>query len=438
MSRELHGLEKGIRIYLEDTDTYVDWLIGTAVPDGLGDLADAPVGSMYQRIGEGEIYQKVANVGAPTDWELNGSGSSSVIPIFRNIVTRAATGDTVVAGSVDPTGFTDNESGLDGNDFSVGEYLLAGVGATPALWEVTAITSATDITVVAANPALTDNDGFVVRAYLPDSPADQENQALVVYQDGAIIKLADVDWNFATGISLSSGYSAENGSISNADTVETAIEKLDGNQVDLTTLSGVAQGSTDLGSFTGDTIPDGQTNKQAFQALETAHEEVDQNVDDLITLSGMPENSTDNGVMDSGDILSDNATTNALLKEVDAELTRQNGASSVLGVTVQTTIDEVLVDEVANVHWLVTIENAATPANKKHFEIFAGHNGTTVTDADDVDDTIFARLRHGASFNNNITVDLNGVGAAQVMGLRISSTEPSGINVYAKRIETEF
>jgi hypothetical protein len=38
---------------------------------------------------------------------------------------------------------------------------------------------------------------------------------------------------------------------------------------DLATLSGVAANSTDLGSFTGSTIPDSQTIKQALQALET-------------------------------------------------------------------------------------------------------------------------------------------------------------------------
>lgn len=41
---------------------------------------------------------------------------------------------------------------------------------------------------------------------------------------------------------------------------------------DLVTLSGVAVNSTTLGTFTGTTIPDNQTVKQAFQVLETASE----------------------------------------------------------------------------------------------------------------------------------------------------------------------
>jgi hypothetical protein len=41
---------------------------------------------------------------------------------------------------------------------------------------------------------------------------------------------------------------------------------------DLITLSGVPANSTDLGTFTGTTIPDGSDNKEAFQALETGLE----------------------------------------------------------------------------------------------------------------------------------------------------------------------
>jgi hypothetical protein len=41
---------------------------------------------------------------------------------------------------------------------------------------------------------------------------------------------------------------------------------------DLIVLSGVAVNSTDLGTFTGTTIPDGSDNKEALQALETAVE----------------------------------------------------------------------------------------------------------------------------------------------------------------------
>lgn len=437
MSRQFFGVEKGFDIYLENSDTFVRYIIGVAAPDGLGDQATAPIGSLYQRIGVGELYQKIANAGSAADWELNGSGSSSATPIFRNIVTRAATGDVLAAGSVDPSSFSDNDDGLDGLDYAIGEYLIGGVGGTPILFEVTAVTSASDITIAAAAPALADNDGFIVRTYHPD-PAGQENTAGVMYQNGNIIKLFDVDWSSAVAITLSSGYSAQNGTPTIGDSVEVAIEKLDGNQQDLTTLTGVAQGSTDLGTFTGNILGDTETIKSAFQTMETFVEEVDQNVDDLITLSGRPENSVDHGAMTGGDILSDSETTNGLFLEIDAELTRQRGKSSAAGVTTATVVDQVIVDDVSSVLWMVTIENAAAPVNKRHIIVHAGHDGHAAADAVNSDDTEFAKLKQGSNFNYTVSVILNGAAGAQEMRLSVASTEPSGVNVYAKRIENLF
>lgn len=390
MSRDLFGLEKGIRIFEENSDNSVEILSGSGSPSGLGDFAQAPIGSLYIRRDVGQIYQKIANAGASEDWELNGTGSTSVLPIFKDITTRVATGDVVVAGTVDVTAFSDNESGIDGTAFTVGEYLLSGVGGTPLLWEVTEVNSATDITVVAADPALADNDGLIVRAYLPDSPADQENTAGVMYQNGTIVKLFDVDWSVATGIVLSAGFASQNGTVQIGDSVEVAIEKLAGNQEDLTTLTGVAQGSTN------------------------------------------------HGAMDQGEILSDNATTNALFKETDKELTRQRGKSSSLGVTAVTTVDSVLVDDVAEVVWHVMIEDASDKTRKRAVIVHAIHDGTDASDASLVDDNVSSRLRLGATFNRTVQVDISGTGASQVMRLRVTSTEPSGVNVYAKRIETLY
>jgi hypothetical protein len=65
-----------------------------------------------------------------------------------------------------------------------------------------------------------------------------------------------------------------------ADDVQEALEELQadidaissGDVADLVTLSGVVAGATDLGTFTGTTIPDSSTNKAAMQALETSVE----------------------------------------------------------------------------------------------------------------------------------------------------------------------
>lgn len=343
MGRKLHGVEKGFRIYLENSDTYVDFLVGSATPAGTGDQADAPIGSLYQRIGTGELYQKILNNGNAGDWELNGAGTTSVVPVFKNIVVRAATGEALTAGVRDLVAnpFTDDEAPLlVAADFQVGQYIIGGVGGTPILYRVDAV-AAPNITISAASPVLADNDGFIVRSYLPDSPGSQEEQALVVYQNGAIIKLADVNWNFATGINLSSGYAVNNSgaAISSADSVESAIAKLDG---------------------------------------------------------------------------------------------RSSKRSQVAGITTAQTVDSVLVDDVKAVHWKVHVFENANPNRIKVYEVYATHNGTAAADATIADDTQYSILKLGSNFNLSLDVDLNGVGAAQVMRLRAASTT-AGVTVTAIR-----
>lgn len=78
------------------------------------------------------------------------------------------------------------------------------------------------------------------------------------------------------------GFTSGAGTVAATDTVLEAIQKLDGNSLeidanvnDLVTLSGVAENATHLGTFTGATIADSSTVKGAFQALETAVENIE-------------------------------------------------------------------------------------------------------------------------------------------------------------------
>jgi hypothetical protein len=112
--------------------------------------------------------------------------------------------------------------------------------------------------------------------------------------------------------------------------LETEVEaKADDSVVDnLVTLSGVAENATNLGTFTGSTIPDSQTIKQALQALETEVEtkaassvvsEIDQNVDDLISLSGVAENSANLGTF-TGSTIPDSQTIKQALQALETEV----------------------------------------------------------------------------------------------------------------------
>ena len=119
-----------------------------------------------------------------------------------------------------------------------------------------------------------------------------------------------------------------------ADANETHIDNL-------ATLSGLAKDSTSLGSFTGSTISDNVTIKAALQALETAVEnaeettvitEIDGNVNDLITLSGVAENDTDLGTF-TGSTISDNETVKQALQDLETAVeSAQAGSSTADGV----------------------------------------------------------------------------------------------------------
>jgi len=134
------------------------------------------------------------------------------------------------------------------------------------------------------------------------------------------------------------------------------VDAVEGDVANLVTLSGVAVDSTELGSFTGATIADGQTIKAALQDLETAHEEVDQNVNDLISLSGVGENSANLGSF-TGSTIADNQTIKAALQDLEtahenhlndtedahdaSAISFNNAASGLVAIDVQAAIDEV-------------------------------------------------------------------------------------------------
>lgn len=475
MSRQFFGIEKGFDIYLENSDTFVRYLVGTAAPDGLLDQASAPIGSLYQRIGTAEVYQKEANAGAASDWKLN-SGAS--IGTWRPEKVRAVTGDTVTAGVardlvVNP--FSDDEgTQLIAADFTVGEYIIA----NGVLLEVTNISGdSVTFSSVSAELALVEGDTFVAINYLPDSPGDQEGQAIVtIGSAGGVIKIADVDWNFADGINLAAGYTAGSGDVTAADTVQSALQKIDGNNDAQDSVLGTAQGDTDLGVFSGNVISDNTSVKGALQELEIAHEEVDQNVNDLITLSGMPENSTDLGTFPGG-VISDNTTIKNALIELEAKDEAQDGVITeidqnvddlialsgvpenstdlgsftgdlfadgltvkgalqrvedllddvkvveVAAITAEVSVDELPVADYPSALWIVHAIEDATPTNRKAFLVHGLNNGATS------DDNVSSRLRIGANFDVSLSVDVSG----GLMRLRASSST-AGITVRARRL----
>ena len=116
------------------------------------------------------------------------------------------------------------------------------------------------------------------------------------------------------------------------------------------TLSGLAKDSTDLGTFTGTTIADSQTIKQALQALETAVESkgsatsltsLTTAVGDLNTLSGVAQNATNLGTF-TGSTISDDVSVKTAIQalETAVETKAATGANvnTLVGVTSAETV----------------------------------------------------------------------------------------------------
>ena len=106
-------------------------------------------------------------------------------------------------------------------------------------------------------------------------------------------------------------------------------------------LTGVAKDSTNLGTFTGSTITDNQTLKAVLQLLETAVEtkaasttvtEVDGNVDDLISAVGVAEQATDLGTF-SGTTIADSQTVKQALQTLETAVESKGSATSLTSLT---------------------------------------------------------------------------------------------------------
>lgn len=112
----------------------------------------------------------------------------------------------------------------------------------------------------------TDLSGAATDAEIPSALAVKN--ALAGQNDAAEI---DYD-NAASGLTAVNVQAAIDEVEARVDTAESDITELEANQADLIALSGVAENSTNLGTFTGNTISDSVTNKVALQELETSLE----------------------------------------------------------------------------------------------------------------------------------------------------------------------
>jgi len=132
--------------------------------------------------------------------------------------------------------------------------------------------------------------------------------------------------------------------------VTTITNLIDANEThidNVVSLTGISKDDVNLGTFTGATIADSSTLKGALQALETATElkaatsvvtELDANVDDLISLSGVAENSTGLGTF-TGSTISDASTIKDALQDLETAVEGAQAGSAVADRTKTVTGD---------------------------------------------------------------------------------------------------
>lgn len=361
MARQPHTVEKFIRITAENSDAVITEIhFGSAAPGLDSDTNAAPVGSVYHRT-NGELYQKTTAGSGSDKWTQQ---LTNTLLSFRTERVLVATNDADPGNGVFTGPFGDDDGGapaIDNTGFAVNDHILFDADGTPTLRRVSAV-SGTDITLAdPVVPTLTDGNAWLVRHYLPDSPASQELSAFVFYNGATLEKVGDINWDFADGINIAAGYTAGSGDPGISDTVQSALQKIDGNVDAIDTRQGLAQGATSFGTFTG-----GQN------------------------------------------ILPNNSTTKAILQAVATEIDTYKRQSA---VTAQVTLDEVPIANFEAVEWLVHIEDDTTPTLRQLKRVMALHDGTSVA----VD--TMEKLKTGNT-TDTIVVDIN----AGNLRLRVSAS----------------
>lgn len=129
-----------------------------------------------------------------------------------------------------------------------------------------------------------------------------------------------------------------------------------------------------------------------------------------------------------------NNTVNQNLAVLDAAVANTIVRKTKDNVTSLDTVDEVLVDLNDGAEWSVVAVEAANPNKKTIVKITAGHNGTTVADADATDSNQYSKIQVGGAITGLVfVVDVNGTGIEQTMRLRVQST--AAVNVKVARIK---
>lgn len=113
-------------------------------------------------------------------------------------------------------------------DFSDGDFIISANGASSKILQVKNVSGTLEVTTSGVQ-ALAAGEAFLVMHDLLNTPPMAEGVAIFAWSGSDLIKVGDMDWSLATGISLSTGYTSITGTVAIGDSVEAAIAKLVGN-----------------------------------------------------------------------------------------------------------------------------------------------------------------------------------------------------------------
>lgn len=386
MSLQLFRVDGGI------SDGKVHYLSGDSEPGAAGYTAEAPVGSYYSHTTTGDSYKKIT-AGTGTDkWK-------NISVAIANVSWREPVEVLDDSSTALPTGTPGNAITVDGESITDGQRVL--FSALTADKNVYIYDQATATFSEDPDNAETSGDTlYVIRGTQGGHTYTFNGTAWVRTNSSTLDELGYIRTFIGKGSlgSITPTYTEEN-YITTGDSLAVAIDLLD-------------------------------------QALKVTEDKVDA----AIGAVGLQADGTLAGTaFDGTNYLTGETTILAALLALDTAIADSEGdvvQASADGVTTATDVDSVLVDDVTSIEWIVYVEEAGTPANRRKVQVSAMHNGTASADATAVDYNIASILSAGSAIAGLvIEPTLSGTGATQEMSLTVTSTP--AVNVRVARLTVE-
>jgi hypothetical protein len=245
--------------------------------------------------------------------------------------------------------------------------------------------------------------------FLDTAAGQRDGAAYLMKETGPdVIKIADFDLSTAATIKMATGYNPVSGNPSAADSIQGAVQKIDGNVDAVETVLGTAQGDTDLGNTGLNILADNTNVITAVTDLDNATSDnadyvgrdvtVDDAMPDFTALagSGMDTDYTPNYISDSDDLTLSIAKLDQALKDS----TEAMGAeTTTTGITGETVVNTYSVAGNIGAKFLVFAWDGA--GNRYAAEVYTLNNDTTV------DFTEYGILSVGTS-SLDIAAEVNG------------------------------